>query len=158
MWTFASVPACSQQAIFHSDHIIFSKCCFSQLRISCHGTETKYWLHPVHVSERARPVCIFCALPNNSHGILEIRPLAHQAKLSCLDRTQTFVFLTNCAARCSENTSRTLFAAYLCPPLLNTPTIVAYAGRGRGEHIYGWIRSGQCKTHVKRRPDNVWTM
>ena len=89
-------------------------------------------------AERAGPVCIFCALPNNSHGILEIRPLAHQAKLSCLDRTQTFVFLPNCAARCSENTSRTLFAAYLCPPLLNTPTIVAYAGRGRGDHIYGY--------------------
>ena len=127
---------------------------FSELWMSCHGTRFPHILPPSCSCQRGGTVCIFCALPNNTRWILEIRPRLHAS--------QTFMFgpKTNFqrTVRCWENTSRTLFAAYLCPPLLNTPTIVAYAGRGRGDHIYGWIRSGQCKTHVKRRPDNVWTM
>ena len=144
MWTFASVPACSQQAIFHSDHIIFSKCCFSQLRISCHGTETKYWLHPVHVSERARPVCIFCALPNNSHGILEIRPLHTKPnfhvwtehKLSGFYRTvQRGVQKTHPGHSSLHISVPTHFLTLF--PLLNI--------RGKREgRPYIWIRSGQC--------------
>ena len=75
---------------------------FFKLWMSCHGTRFPHILPPCQ--QGGDSVCIFCALPNNTRAwILEIRPLLHtQAKLSCLDRTQTFVFLVaaelcNCA-------------------------------------------------------------
>ena len=154
MWTFASVPACSQQAIFHSDHIIFSKCCFSQLRISCHGTETKYWLHPVHVSERARPVCIFCALPNNSHGILEIRPLHTKPNFHVWTEHKLLCFYRT-VQRGVQKTHPGHSSLHMCVPYCLTPSPLLHRQESGRVNKEG---SGQCQMNVKRIPDNICAM